>query len=328
MLKVGLIGCGGIGAVHAECWLKLSDKARIVAIADATPQKAKKYADQVGARIYSDGMELLKNEKLDIVDICVPTFLHAIYVLEAMNYVKNIMVEKPICLKEEEAQILLVAQKKTNTRVMVGQVNRFTPSYSFLKEIIDSVKYGSIVSGHFSHISPRPIWMKRHDDPNVTGGVGLDLHIHDADYVRYLMNREPDNVDSWGTHDKDGYLQHLWSSYRYGNVLLTSEASWDYPANFPFHETFRVKLEHAALLLDDKGMLTVYPSDGDAYVPELDSPMMMDMGINVSDMGPFLKEITYFLSTIIQDVPLEIASLPEAVASFRLVKKELELVKL
>lgn len=328
MLKVGLIGCGGIGAVHAECWLTLSDKVRIVAVADTSPQKAQKYADQVGAKIYSDGMELLKNEDLDIVDICLPTFLHAKFVLQAMEYVKNIMVEKPICLKESDVQLLLEAQEKTSARVMVGQVARFTPPYIFLKELVDSAKYGSLVTGQFSHISPRPVWMRGHDDINVTGGVGLDLHIHDADYIRYLMNGEPDNVDSWGIHDKNDILQHLWSSYRYGNALLTSEASWDYPTTYPFQETFRVKLEHAALLLDEKGVLTVYPTDGDAYIPELEGPVVMDMGINVSDMGPFLKEINYFLNTIIQDAPVEIASLSEAAASFKLVKKELELVKI
>ena len=65
MLRVGLIGLGGIGAVHAECWLALADKVRLVAVADTCQEKAYKYADKAGARVYADGMELLEKEELD-----------------------------------------------------------------------------------------------------------------------------------------------------------------------------------------------------------------------------------------------------------------------
>ena len=61
-LKVGLIGCGGIGAVHAECWLSLSDKVQLVAIADSSTSKAKKYAEKSGAKIYEDAFEMLEKE--------------------------------------------------------------------------------------------------------------------------------------------------------------------------------------------------------------------------------------------------------------------------
>lgn len=326
MLRVGLIGLGGIGAVHAECWLALADKVRLVAVADTCQEKAYKYADKAGARLYADGMELLEKEELDIVDICVPTFLHAEYVLQAAKHVKNIMVEKPVCLKESEAVLLLEAQEKTGARIQVGHVVRFTAPYKYLKEVVSSGKYGSVVTGHFSRISPRPIWMKGHDDINRTGTMALDMHIHDADFIRYMMNAEPETMESWGTRDKDGIIQHIWTSYRYGEAMLIAEASWDYPTCFPFAATFRVKLEQATIVLDEKGVITVYPAESTPFSPTLEPPVIMNMGINVSDMGPYLNEIKYFLDTIINDTPEGIASLSEAIGSFRMVRKELDLV--
>lgn len=327
MLKVGLIGVGGIGAVHAECWLALADKVSLVAVADICTEKAFKYADRIGARVYADGMELLEKEELDIVDICVPTFLHAEYVLKATKYVKNIMVEKPVCLKESEAELLLEAQKKSGARIQVGHVVRFTAAYKYLKELVSTNKYGAVVAGQFSRISPRPAWMKGHDDIDRTGTMALDMHIHDADYIRHLMDGEPETMDSWGVCNEEGIIQHIWTSYRYGKAMLIAEGSWDYPTCLPFAATFRVKLEQAAVVLDEKGAVTVYPAKGTPFVPDLEQPVIMDMGINVSDMGPYLNEINYFLTTIINDEVEGIASLSEAVASFRMVKKELESVK-
>lgn len=327
MLKVGLIGLGGIGAVHAECWLALSDKVRLVAVADTCQEKALKYADRTGARVYADGMELLEKEELDIVDICVPTFLHAEYVIQATKHVKNIMVEKPVCLKEREAGLLLKAQEESGARIQVGHVVRFMAAYKYLKEVVSLGRYGAVVTGQFSRISPRPVWMKGHDDIDRTGTMALDLHIHDADYIRYLMDGEPETMDSWGIRNEEGIIQHIWTSYRYGKAMVIAEASWDYPACFTFTATFRVKLEQAAVVLDEKGVVTVYPAEGIPFTPDLELPVIMDMGINVSDMGPYLNEINYFLDTIIGDAPEGIASLSEAVASFRMVRKELDLVQ-
>lgn len=327
MLKVGLIGCGGIGAVHAECWLAMGDSVQLVAIADVSTERAQKYADRSGARIYADGKDMLDSEALDVVDICVPTFLHAEYVLYAMEKVHNVIVEKPVCLGEAQAQQLLDAQKKTGALVQVAHVVRFTDAYAYLKEVVATGQYGKVKAGRFSRISPRPMWMKGHDDVNRTGSMALDMHIHDVDYIRYLMGSEPEDMSSWGVRDQEGIIQHIWTSYCYGDALLIAEGSWDYPAKLPFAATFMVRLEKAALVLDEKGVLTVYPEEGDAFVPELGAKEIMDLGINVSDLGPYLKEIRYFVENIQTGNQEGIASLSEAVASCRLVWKELQNLK-
>lgn len=325
MLKVGLIGCGGIGAVHAECWLTLKGTVQLAAIADVSTERAETYAAKSGAKVYTDAFEMLEKEELDVVDICVPTFLHAEYVVRAMEHVRNVIVEKPVCLKEAEAQKMLDAQEKTGAFVQVAHVVRFTDAYVFLKKLVSSGEYGKVISGRFSRISPRPKWMKGHDDINRTGTMALDMHIHDVDYIRYLMG-DPDEVSSWGVRDENGIIQHIWGSYRFGEAMLVAEGSWDYPGGLPFSQTFRVRLEKAAVVLDEAGVLTVYPEEGEKWIPELGQKNEMDMGINVSDLGPYLNEIKYFVERIQTGTKTGIASLSEAVASFRLAFRELELV--
>lgn len=322
-LKVGLIGCGGVGAIHAQCWQALGEEVKLVAIADADRARAEKTAAAVGARVYEDGLQLLEQEELDVVDICLPTFLHARYVIKAVEYVKNVIVEKPVCLREEEAQQLLEAQERSGALVQVAHVVRFTDAYVFLKQMVDSGEYGRVVSGRFSRISPRPLWMKGHDEAERTGTMFLDMHIHDVDYVRYLMG-EPDGVSAWTVRDEKGIIQHIWSSYSYGDRMLVVEGSWDYPSGFPFHQTFRVKLEKAAVVLDETGLLTVYPQEGGSRIPELGQKQQMDLGINVSDLGPYLNEMKYFVEMIRTGNRHGAAAMSEAIASYRLAMKELE----
>lgn len=325
MLRVGLIGFGGIGTVHARCYMALKEPVQLVAIAERNVQKAEKFIAENNQEftVYSEWREMLEKESLDVFDICVPTFLHASIAIEAMNYVKNIIVEKPVCLNESEAEQMLEAQRKTGCFVQVAHVVRFMDEYAYVKKLADDKTYGKIVAGFFSRISPRPMWMAGHDDVTRTGGMAVDMHIHDVDYIRYLMNGEPDKVDAWSVKDENGSIQHIWSSYRYGDAMLTAEASWDYPANFPFAQTFRVRFEKAAVVLQADGTLIVYPEDGDTYIPKFDSRMQMDLGINVSDLGPYMNEIKYYVQAIGSGEMQSISGLTEAIETLRLVNREL-----
>ena len=325
MLKVGLIGCGGVGSIHARCWAAMKDCVELTAIADADVEKALKHAAPLGAKVYKDGYELLEQEELDVVDICVPTFLHADYCMKAMERVKNIIVEKPLCLKEEQIERLVEVRDRTGAFVQVAHVVRFTDAYHFLKELVESGKYGKVIAGCFSRISPRPMWMKGHDDMDRTGTMTMDMHIHDADYICYLMGRQPDEVKVQAVKDNNGIIQHIWTSYQFKDTVLQAEGSWDYPAEFPFTQAFRVRLKKAAVVLSADGTLIVYPEDGEKFVPSLGEKKVLDLGINVSDIGPYVNEIKYFTEAILAGKKESIVSLDEAVASVRLVRRELEL---
>lgn len=155
----------------------------------------------------------------------------------------------------------------------------------------------------------------------------LDMHIHDVDFIRYLMGAEPDEIHASAAKDKNGIIQHIYTTYRFGEALLMAEGSWDYPVNMPFSASFRVRLEGAALILDDSGVLTVYPEMGEKFVPELPPKQLVDLGINVSDLTSYLEELGSFVENIKACESRETVSLSDAVSSLRLVLKEIEYVR-
>ena len=328
MLTVGLIGCGGMGSVHANCWLALSDRVKLVAIADAMPEKVKELAEKAGAKVYSSGDELLANETPDIIDICVPTYLHTSHAVAAMKKGCRVFMEKPVCLNEEEAQLLLDTQKETGARVQIGQVIRFWDEYVWLKKAADSGEYGKIVSGVFQRLSSNPkwAWENWYNDHKKSGTVALDLHIHDIDFIRYLMGCEPDKVSSSATRSPDGTIEQIFSTYSFGSSVITAEGCWDYPDNFPFSASYRIKFEKATVIYDGEKFV-VYFEIGEKTEPEItkDFEADVDCGINISSLGAYFNEIKYFIDSIISESSEEIAPLCEAVKSARVAWKEVEL---
>lgn len=101
MLKIGLIGCGFMGTMHANCYKNL-EGVEIAAVADLRPEKAQELAAGTNAVIYADGKDLIANAQVDAIDICLPTYLHAQYALLAMDKVKYLFIEKPVTLTQAE----------------------------------------------------------------------------------------------------------------------------------------------------------------------------------------------------------------------------------
>ena len=246
MLKVGLIGCGFMGAMHANCYKNI-EGVTIAALADIRKEKAEELAQGTDAVIYGDGMELIENADVDVIDICLPTFLHAKYAMAAMEKVRYLFVEKPVTLTVEEGDALIAKSKECNCNVQIGQVIRFWDEYVALKEIVDSNQYGKIVNANFRRISPRPTWGWNNWllDYSLSGGAGQDLHIHDVDYVLSLLG-EPRAFYSIKNilGEKNSYVNTL---MKYDSCAVTVEGTWDLPGTHPFEATFRVVFEKAVV---------------------------------------------------------------------------------
>lgn len=328
MLKVGLIGCGGMGTTHANCYGALKETVELAAVADLDPTKANAVSEKFGGKIYASGEELIQNADVDMIDICLPTFLHARHAIWAMEKGRHVFMEKPVCLNMEEAKLLLETLKKTGVKMQIGQVIRFWDEYVWLKKAVDEGTYGKLLSGVFTRLSanPRWSWENWYNDPERSGSMATDLHIHDVDFVRYLMGGEPDEVFSRATRSADGVIQQLFTTYQYGDVVITSEGCWDYPDGFPFQMQFRVKLEKATVVYNESG-LTVYLENGEKITPEIEPEFAQDedVGINISSLGAYYNELKYFTSRLISGDPLEIAPLEEAVKSLELDIQEMEL---
>lgn len=322
MLKVGLIGCGFMGAMHANCYKNIAG-AEVVAFADIRREKAEELAVGTNAVIYGDGKELIEHANVDMIDICLPTFLHAEYAMLAMEKVKYVFVEKPVALTVEEGEKMLAKSKETGCQVQVGQVIRFWDEYVELKKMVDSGVYGKVVNANFRRISPRPEWGWNNWllDDTLSGGAGQDLHIHDIDYALSLFG-EPKTFYSVknAIGEKNSYVNTLLD---YGTFVAGVEGTWDLPASHPFVATFRVVFENA-VVENAGGKFMLYTDKGASEIV-IDKKALVGgvQGGNISDLGGYYNELVYFCDKAKKGEKIEQATLSEGVKSLEFLLKEL-----
>ena len=322
MLKVGLIGCGFMGAMHANCYKNIAG-AELVAVADIRKEKAEELAKGTNAVIYGDGKELLANANVDIIDICLPTFLHAEYAMLAMEKVKYVFVEKPVALTAEEGKAMLEKSKETGCQVQVGQVIRFWDEYVELKKIVESGVYGKVINANFRRLSPRPDWGWENWllDCKLSGGAGQDLHIHDVDYVLSLFG-QPKNFYSVKNiaGEKNSYVNTL---MQYDDFVVGVEGTWDLPTSYPFTATFRVVFENA-VVENAGGKFMLYTRAGASEIVMEKKELVGGVqGGNISDLGGYYNELVYFCDKAKKGEKVEQATLCDGVASLEFLLKEL-----
>ena len=320
MIKVGLIGCGFMGNMHANCYKNI-EGVKITAVADVRREKAEEIA--FGAKIYSDGIDLINNADVDVIDICLPTYLHAEYAIMAMEKVKYLFVEKPVALNNEQAKAMIDKSVETGCNVQVGQVIRFWDEYVELNKIIDSGKYGKILNANFRRISPRPTWGWQDWllDVNRSGGAAQDLHVHDVDYVLSLFG-EPEKYytvkNSIG--EKNSYVNTL---MQYKDFAVSVEGTWDLPSCHSFEATFRVVFEKATIENAD-GKLICYTENGAQEIKiEKKETTGGYKGGNISELGGYYNELIYFTGRIKENQKIEKATLKDASKSLAFVLKEI-----
>ena len=320
MIKVGLIGCGFMGNMHANCYKNI-DGVKLVAVADLRKEKAEEIAD--GATIYSDGMDLINNADVDVIDICLPTYLHAKYALAAMDKVKYLFVEKPVTLTNDEAKALIEKSKATGCNVQVGQVIRFWDEYVELKKIIESGKYGKVLNANFRRISPKPGWGWEDWllDVARSGGAAQDLHIHDTDYVLSVFG-EPESFSSVKNliGEENAYINTI---MKFKDFVVGVEGTWDLPGSHPFEATFRVVFEKATVE-NAGGKFMCYTNDGASEI-KIEKKELSGgyKGGNISDLGGYYNELVYFTDAVKNGGKIEKATLDDASKSLAFVLKEI-----
>ena len=293
MLKVGLVGVGGISGAHIPAWEAMEDT-ELVAICDVRPERMDPYPNK---RHYVDFDDMLQNEELDILDICLPTYLHADFAIKAMERGIHVICEKPISLKAEDVERVYATARKMNVKFMVAQVLRFWPEYELIKELHDSQKYGRLLSGHMSRLGQCPKWswdnwMK---DETRSGLVPYDLHVHDLDFMVYAFGN-PENVQS--LRSKRPEQDYISATYEYPDFFVTAEASW-YAAPLPFGAGFRFQFEEALITYTD-GKCMIYQNDG--TIVDLSTKAEGDTGvINLPKSNAYANEIRYFTDCVIAD---------------------------
>ena len=323
MLRVGLIGCGFMGTMHVNCYKNI-EGVELVALADIRHENAEKLADGTNAAIYGDGYDLIEDAKVDIIDICLPTYLYSEYAIAAMDKVKYVFVEKPVALTEEQGGQMIKKAEETGARVQVGQVIRFWDEYVKLAEIISSGKLGKIINANFRRISPIPTWgwndwlLKN----ELSGGAAQDLHIHDMDYVLSQFGK-PNNIKSVKNiiGEKSSYINSL---LIYDDFVVSVEGTWNLPVTHPFEATFRVIFEKG-VVENDGGKLMLYTDDSAKEIKIEKEEVIGDgfKGGNVSDLGGYYNELVYFTNCAKENKEVEKATLKDGVESLCYVLEEI-----
>ena len=322
-IKVGILGCNYMGSIHADCYSRL-DNVEVAAVADLSEQAAMRISDKTGARVFSDASELIRSCELDALDICLPTFLHTRYALEAMDKVPYLFIEKPVALNENECDLLQKKQQETKTQVQIGHVIRFWKEYDYLKTLVEENKFGKVLTATFSRVSPSPAWSSNNwrKDTKLSGGAVLDLHIHDIDFMLYLFG-EPENCCFIKNinGEKNSFAVALCT---YDDFVVSVEGTWLLPSTFPFNMYYRVVFEQAAVEFN-QGVVTVYEPNK-CYHPDISKNALQTEDFkegNISELDGYLNELKYFTDCAISGKKIEKATLYDGVRSLKFVLKEI-----
>ncbi|MGW5191099.1 Gfo/Idh/MocA family protein [Kribbella sp. NPDC004138] len=144
MIKVGLIGAGGIASAHIKGYRAHADRIAVTAVADAVEETAKKRGEELDATAYTDYREMLAGEDLDAVDICLPHHLHRDAIVAAAEAGKHILCEKPLCLSAEEAADVRKAVTENGVTLMCAHNQLFMPAVAKARELLQAGTIGTV----------------------------------------------------------------------------------------------------------------------------------------------------------------------------------------
>lgn len=195
-IRIGIIGAGRIGRLHAENLTYRVKGAEVAAVADVFSNAATRCADELGIpQATADPMEVIKNPAIDAVFICSSTDTHAPLIEQAAAAGKHIFCEKPIALDLGAIDRALAAVDHAGVILQVGFNRRFDPSFHRVRDLVAAGKMGK---PHVLRITSRDPEPPPIEYVKVSGGIFLDMTIHDFDMARYLMNDEVEEVYATG----------------------------------------------------------------------------------------------------------------------------------
>lgn len=198
MLNIGIIGAGRIGKVHAESITNHVKDAQVAAIADPFMNEAtKSWAENLGIpKILKDYHEILNDASIDAVLICSSTDTHADISIEAIHAGKHVFCEKPISQDLSKIKEVMEALKGSNVKFQVGFNRRFDHNFEAVRAAVNEGKIGDV---HIVKITSRDPDAPPIEYVRVSGGMFLDMTIHDFDMVRYLSGSDVEEVYANGT---------------------------------------------------------------------------------------------------------------------------------
>lgn len=321
MIRLAIAGMGFIGQTHYAASRKVPD-ARVVAVCTSRPDVARQHCDP-DVRLYQNFRDMLAESKPDAVVVCVPTFLHEQYVIEALEQGCHVLCEKPFALNARLAGKMVEARDQAGVVLMVAQVLRFWPQYVAIKQMVDQRKLGSVNAVRAYRLTSYRASSDWFRDPAKSGGCLLDVQVHDVDYVYWLLGW-PREVQTVGLQSERGSWDHVSTTLRYDNVIATIEASFLMPDSWPFSCYVRVGGARAAAEYNFRvsgnierrdqatDELTLYPAGA--------SPSQVAVG--PEDM--YVAQLGHFVDCVKENRCSEVAPLQQNLDVMRIMDASLE----
>ncbi|MBP3965310.1 Gfo/Idh/MocA family protein [Paenibacillus lignilyticus] len=230
-MKVVVLGCGTMGYVHAAAFSRMPG-VTLVAVCDIDGERAERVASSLETAYYTSFEEMMDAVDADVVSVALPTPFHKEYVLKVAALGKHVICEKPIAPAAEDADEMIAACRAKGVRLFVGHVVRFFPEYVDLSKRIGSGAIGTVGVAHAKRIGSHPgehsPW---YADKEASGGVIMDLMIHDIDYMRSLFG---DVKSVYALNRTEPSVDYALVTLRFHNhsAIVHLEAHWGYPGAF------------------------------------------------------------------------------------------------
>jgi myo-inositol 2-dehydrogenase/D-chiro-inositol 1-dehydrogenase len=186
--KVTILGAGFISDIHLECYHRFIPEAEVVAVYARNLDKAKAFAEKHHIPQYYDDYEkAIQESGCDVVDICLPNFLHAVVTLKAAAAGKHVIIEKPLAVTLEEADAMIAVCKENKVKLMYAEELCFAPKYERARQLVKEGAVGEIymLKQSEKHSGPHSDWF--YDVNQAGGGVLMDMGCHALGWFRWML---------------------------------------------------------------------------------------------------------------------------------------------
>ncbi len=321
MMKVGLLGAGLMANVHAGMYGKMPD-VQVTALAAFQSVELPKIQEKHPQIVPYTDLNAFFNSGIQVVDICLPTFLHKEFIEKSLAHHLDVITEKPLCRTLQEVDELLELNQKSDANIYVAQVLRFFPEYIYLRNTIKSNRFGPLKSLYMGRYTGLPGWSINNwlVKPELSGGTPLDLQIHDIDVILFILG-EPQKVTVKMRQNR----LHIWTRYDYApDTIVMMEGGNDMPPSFGFEMQYQAVFE--------KGLIR-YNNNQNPPLIEFDEKEKRVVNLNESDAArldkhvpagdAYFVELRHFIDCIQQKRPSEIVPLESAASTVRMILNNL-----
>ena len=308
-MKVGIAGAGFMGETHADCYKKIKD-VELFAIAEKNDSKRQLFADKYKvSKIYKDVFEMIDDNEIDIVDICLPTFLHKESSVYALSKNKNVLLEKPISLSLNDALSIKEAAEKSKGKFMIAHVLRFWPEYKAIRKTVKEINNTETIREVFAlRFNEEPLWSEGTwiMDEKLSGGLIIDLMIHDIDFVIWTFGKV-EKVYCNAIYNNNNYAIQVMANLKMNNgTTAYIEGGYLNPSGAGLSTQMRIYGESC--------LLEYYSNTSDINLIKKNTLVSK---IPVFGNDGYFEEINYFINCINENRDPEIITSQDAIDTLK-----------